>query len=96
MIWFCLNFSTIILESARHAEVELKRKNDADLSKKDAEIENAKTKMDQMADQFAQMLRETLNQMSKKVVMTNEWDSEGQKQPTNTYPDINMGLSGSG
>lgn len=82
------------LEAAKHAEAEMKRKNALEISAKDSEIEQAKHKMDGMAESFSAMLKSTLDQMSAKIVMTNDWDTEAQKGPTvRSYEDLNIGLS---
>jgi hypothetical protein len=44
-------------DQAGQTQKDQERRNLASLSLKDAEIEQAKAKMDSMADQFAQMLR---------------------------------------
>jgi len=80
------------LEAAKHAEAEMKRKNALEISAKDSEIEQAKQKMDGMAESFSAMLKSTLDQMSAKIVMTNDWDTEAQKG-VRSYEDLNIGLS---
>jgi hypothetical protein len=44
---------------------------------KEAEIAEQKSKMDEMAHEFGQMLKQTLDKMSEKIEVTNDWEAGG-------------------
>lgn len=49
---------------------------------KNAEIAEWKKKVDEMAMEFSQMLKQTLDKMSERIIISNdEWDAEGGEAP---------------
>lgn len=63
------------LESARKANEELTQQKDQELALKDATIADLTRKMEDMSQEFGEMLKETLDKMSEKIEATsNEWE----------------------
>jgi hypothetical protein len=66
------------LELAKVATEEMKSKRNNEIERKDTEIIAQERKMDTMAKEFGQMLKQTLDKMSEKIVITSDWQgSEG-------------------
>lgn len=65
------------LELAKLASEELERKKKQELALKDAEITEQRNKMDEMAQEFGQMLKNTLEKMSDNIVISTEHDKKG-------------------
>jgi hypothetical protein len=65
------------------------------LALKEAEILEQKSKMDEMAHEFGQMLKATLDKMSEKIEITNDWSSTDNKEEpvVRTFEDFNLGLT---
>ncbi|KOO25695.1 hypothetical protein Ctob_012372 [Chrysochromulina tobinii] len=64
------------LEEAQQQLEQVKREKAQELALKDAEIQEQKEKMEDMAVEFGEMLKETLDKMSEKIEITNQgWDS---------------------
>ncbi len=66
------------------------------LQLKDAEIAEQKSKMDQMAFEFGQMLKSQLDKMTEKIEITNEWHSQGAAAAdahpvVRTFEDFHLG-----
>jgi DNA repair exonuclease SbcCD ATPase subunit len=65
------------LELARQANEELTKQKDQELALKDATIADLKMKMEDMSQEFGEMLKETLDKMSEKIEATsNEWEQD--------------------
>jgi hypothetical protein len=64
------------------------------LSLKESEIIEQKNKMDEMAHEFGAMLKATLDKMSEKIEITNDWENENREEPVvRTFEDFNLGLN---
>jgi hypothetical protein len=82
-----------LLEQAREEKDETEKKKNQIIGLKDAEIAEQKRKMDEMAHEFAQMLKGTLDKMTEKIVITNEWATTqpGVKGPiVKSFEDFNF------
>merc|ERR1712216_457628 len=65
------------LELSRQANEELTKQKDQELALKDATIADLKMKMEDMSQEFCEMLKETLDKMSEKIEATsNEWEQD--------------------
>ena len=72
-MWWRLN----VAEQARLKHLEMEKMKDQIISQKEAEIQEMKTKMDEMAGEFGDMLKETLDKMSDRIEVTNtSWDGD--------------------
>lgn len=82
------------LDKARLEKEEIIRQKDREIAQREASIQEQKQKMDEMAKEFGQMLKQTLDKMSEKIVITNDWEADKQDQPiVRTFEDFNLGLS---
>jgi hypothetical protein len=74
---------------------EQEQQKDREMKNKDNAILEMKAKMDDMAKEFGQMLKQTLDKMSEKIVITNDYASDQQQdQPVvRTFEDFNLGSS---
>ena len=63
------------------------------LQLKEAEIVEQKNKMDLMAHEFGQMLKQTLDKMSEKIEITNDFalDGDGAAPIVRTFEDFSLG-----
>ncbi|CEO95988.1 Dynein regulatory complex protein 12 [Plasmodiophora brassicae] len=77
----------IMQEKDRYAQKEtamqvMEAKKDDLVATKNAEIAEWKKKVDEMAMEFSQMLKQTLDKMSERIIISNdEWDAEGGEAP---------------
>ena len=69
------------LDKARLEKEEIVRQKDSEIEQREASIQEQKTKMDEMAKEFGQMLKQTLDKMSEKIVITNDWEADKQVTP---------------
>jgi len=75
MILLSSYFSPILyLGEADVAYTELQCKHEAELAMKDATIDEYKKRMDKMAEDFSQMLQETIKKMGEKIAITSHWN----------------------
>ena len=77
-VWICLSeFLSAPLELSRVALEDLKGEKERIIAQKDAENAEMKHKMEDMANEFAEMLKETLEKMSERIEITNtSWENE--------------------
>lgn len=77
------------------AEMDLVNKvadKDAEIGVKEKQRQEIKTRMDDMAQEFGAMLKQTLDKMSEKIVITNDYDLDKQDAPVvRTFEDFNLG-----
>jgi uncharacterized protein involved in exopolysaccharide biosynthesis len=69
------------LVQSRKDQSELEQEKDAIIHRKNEEIEEHIATMDKMSYDFSQMLKRTLEKMANKVVISNDWEAEGQTGP---------------
>ncbi len=62
----------LITEAMKISKDEMERSKNQIIALKDAEISEHKQKMDDMALEFSQMLKTTLDKMTEKIAVTNE------------------------
>jgi len=82
------------LAALQLAKAQMERQMQQALQLKDAEIVEQKAKMDQMAFEFGQMLKSTLDKMSEKIEITNEWAEAaggGTHPVVRTFEDFHLG-----
>lgn len=81
------------LAAARRELDDMVRQKDREIQQKDNAITEMKTKMDEMAKEFGQMLKQTLDKMSEKIVITNDYSNEAQQENpvVRTFEDFNLG-----
>jgi hypothetical protein len=81
------------LAALQLSKAQMERSLQQALQLKDAEIVEQKAKMDQMAFEFGQMLKATLDKMSEKIEITNEWaDASGGANPVvRTFEEFHLG-----
>lgn len=80
------------LDLSRTQMEDMVRQKDREISLKDNSIQEMKTKMDEMAKEFGQMLKQTLDKMSEKINITNDYESDKQDTPiVRTFEDFNLG-----
>mmetsp|Transcript_9605 Transcript_9605/g.13989 ORF Transcript_9605/g.13989 Transcript_9605/m.13989 type:complete len:197 (-) Transcript_9605:152-742(-) len=81
------------LDAARLAHEQMVRQKDKEIALKDAAIQEMKNKMDEMAREFGEMLKQTLDKMSEKIVITNDYEAEQMDTPiVRTFEDFNLGV----
>mmetsp|Transcript_48927 Transcript_48927/g.114853 ORF Transcript_48927/g.114853 Transcript_48927/m.114853 type:complete len:150 (+) Transcript_48927:196-645(+) len=80
------------LEAAHQANEDLKRQKDQVIALKDAQIAELKQKMEDMAVEFGDMLKETLDKMSERIEATSsDWDNDPAGVATKKLEDFNLG-----
>jgi hypothetical protein len=82
------------LAALQLSKAQMERSLQQALQLKDAEIVEQKAKMDQMAYEFGQMLKATLDKMSEKIEITNEWAdaaSGGANPVVRTFEEFHLG-----
>ncbi len=77
------------LEQSKAEKLELERRKDAKIALKDAELAEQKAKMEEMAREFGQMLKATLDKMAEKIEITNEYTNE--EPIVRTFEEFNLG-----
>jgi hypothetical protein len=81
------------LEIEKAEKLELERRKDAKIALKDAELAEQRAKMEEMAREFGQMLKQTLDKMAEKIEITNEWEAEQKEEPiVRTFEEFNLGM----
>lgn len=83
------------VEKTRLESVEIERMKDQEIALKDAKIAELSAAMDDMAAEFQEMLKATLDKMSQKIVISNEWGpgEHGKEQPiVTTFEHFDLGL----
>lgn len=84
------------LEGERMRTAEVERVKDQEIALKDAKIAELTAAMDDMAAEFQEMLKQTLDKMSQKIVISNEWGpgaDGGKDQPVvTTFEHFDLGL----
>jgi len=82
------------LEEAQQQLEEVKREKAQELALKDAEIKEQKEKMEDMAVEFGEMLKETLDKMSEKIEITNQgWEAGTGESITRRLEQHKLGVS---
>mmetsp|Transcript_33917 Transcript_33917/g.56055 ORF Transcript_33917/g.56055 Transcript_33917/m.56055 type:complete len:200 (-) Transcript_33917:181-780(-) len=82
------------LELARLQLEEERRDKAQELSLKDAEIAEQKQKMEEMALEFGDMLKETLDKMGAQIdISNNRWEDESGVHVTKRLEEFKMGVS---
>ena len=72
----------------------MKREKAQELALKDAEIKEQKDKMEDMAIEFGEMLKETLDKMSEKIEITNQgWEAGTGDSIARRLEEHKMGVS---
>jgi len=81
------------LDKAQLEKEEIIRQKDREIKQREDSIQEQKQKMDEMAKEFGQMLKQTLDKMSEKIVITNDWESDKTEAPiVRTFEDFHLGL----
>lgn len=80
------------LAEERASRNEMERVKESELKLKEAEIVEQKKKMDEMAEDFTQMLTATLDKMNEKIAITTSWDNDKANPTVRTFEDF--GLAG--
>jgi chromosome segregation ATPase len=89
---------TVLLDKIERQRLEAEdqqRRNAAALQLKQTEIDEQKQRMDEMAQEFGAMLKQTLDKMSEKIEITNEWDNNADDNTApvvRTFEEFNLGL----
>jgi len=82
------------LDKAQLEKEEIIRQKDREIKQREDSIQEQKQKMDEMAKEFGQMLKQTLDKMSEKIVITNDWEADKTEAPiVRTFEDFHLGLS---
>lgn len=80
------------LEEEKERVEEMERKKDQEIALKDDKISELTSTMDEMTHEFSQMLKQTLEKMSEKIVITNEWEG-GEPKDVKSFENFDMGLT---
>lgn len=78
------------LAEERASRSELERVKDSEIKLKEAEIIEQKKKMDEMAEDFTQMLTATLDKMNEKIAVTTSWDTDRSAPTVRTFEGFNL------
>ncbi len=71
---------------------EVRRSHDRQLKEKDDTIEALKLKMNDMAEEFAEMLQETLKRMGEKIEITSsKWEGDDSVPVMRRMEDLTLG-----
>ena len=83
------------LERAQLQLEEVRRQMAVELALKDSEIQEQKQKMEDMAVEFGEMLKETLDKMSEKIEITNQgWEAGTGDSIARRLEEHKMGVGG--
>ena len=66
---------------AKLAKEEALREHERMIAQKNQEIADREAKMDEMAQEFSNMLKSTLEKMAMKIVITNDWEGDSKEVP---------------
>ncbi len=83
-----------LLEASRLQMEEERRESAQEMARKDAEIESHKQKMEDMALEFGEMLKETLDRMGQQIELsTSAWEADSGAGVSRRLEEFKLGVS---